>query len=500
MIPSCDDLADPIPDVSERDVLARLPRFVDRSRIAPAGVASPARDAAAGRALFACLYASSAPEGALAALARTFSPRVQIEGTALVTIDVGGLRRLLGGPDAIAAELARVAAACGIDARVAVAATRTAALVTARARTGVTVIAPGAEAASLADVPLDVLDSVVEFHPGPAANQEKSIRATLATVRRWGLCTLGELGSLPPADLFERIGASAPALQRLARGEDAAPLVPARDRMPFEATFDLEWPVDRLEPLSFVLGRLLDPLCARLEREDCGATTVEVVLQLASRDTCTRTLSLPVPIRDPRVLRTLVLIDLESHMTAADRPVRGARLEQGIDRVTVRLGAVRGRVVQFSLLQSAAPRPEQLSTLLARLAALMGEERVGAAVLVDTHRPGAFAMRPFSPDRPAGPSGRTTTGTMMVRRLRVPVAVRVAVERGRPVRVAVARAGLRSGRVAVAAGPWRASGDWWEARTWWTRDEWDVALEDGTLYRLYRDRGADRWYVEGTVD
>ena len=33
----------------------------------------------------------------------------------------------------------------------------------------------------------------------------------------------------------------------------------------------------------------------------------------------------------------------------------------------------------------------------------------------------------------------------------------------------------------------------------WDRDEWDVALSDGT-YRLFRERDTDHWFVEGIVE
>jgi protein ImuB len=31
-------------------------------------------------------------------------------------------------------------------------------------------------------------------------------------------------------------------------------------------------------------------------------------------------------------------------------------------------------------------------------------------------------------------------------------------------------------------GPWRSSGDWWNPDSW-NRDEYDLALSDGALYR-----------------
>jgi protein ImuB len=53
--------------------------------------------------------------------------------------------------------------------------------------------------------------------------------------------------------------------------------------------------------------------------------------------------------------------------------------------------------------------------------------------------------------------------------------------------------------VASAAGPWRTSGEWWDPHHW-SRDEWDVALADGGIYRIYRDRSRDRWFLDGIVD
>jgi protein ImuB len=60
----------------------------------------------------------------------------------------------------------------------------------------------------------------------------------------------------------------------------------------------------------------------------------------------------------------------------------------------------------------------------------------------------------------------------------------------------VAARGIR-GRVIDLAGPWRTSGDWWTVDPW-SRDEWDVALSDGALYRLYCCPVG--WFVEGSYD
>jgi len=156
----------------------------------------------------------------------------------------------------------------------------------------------------------------------------------------------------------------------------------------FESSLELEWPIEGLEPLSFVLTRLLEPLATRLERRDCGAAVFHVSLVLVTGEVHVRRLELPSPMRDVRTLRTLALLDLESHPPAA-----------AIDRVTVVIDPTPGRVLQHTLFTRVLPTPEQLSTLLARLGALMGQDRVGAPAMVDSYRPGAFEMKPFATGR-----------------------------------------------------------------------------------------------------
>ena len=35
---------------------------------------------------------------------------------------------------------------------------------------------------------------------------------------------------------------------------------------------------------------------------------------------------------------------------------------------------------------------------------------------------------------------------------------------------------------------------------YWNRDEWDVLLSDGGVYRIFRDRDTDTWFIDGIVD
>jgi len=507
---------------------------------------------------------------ALAAVARGASPRVEIAGPGVVVIDARGLTRLFGQEAQVASLCRQQAADRGVVAAVAMASTRTAALLLAldaaeriaaaaldASRAVVTVpavIVPvGAEAAALAPLPialvarLAALDMPVGTR-GRAARR-RAVRGAadaagaevpLALWRRWGLATLGALAALPAADLFERLGVAGLAWHAMARGRDARPLVPTAEPQPFEATCALEWPIEAIEPLSFALGRVIDPLCARLDHDGLGTVTLQTTLRLVTRELYVRRLGLPMPMRDPRVLRTLIVLDLESHPPPA-----------GIDVLTVTFEPVAGRIVQPSLLARAHPRPETIATLTARLRAVMGDGRVGRPVALDTHRGGAIGMRPF--DGPAAglplavaETPSTTSreqagaGRLTLRRFRPPPPVRVELDRGRPVRVRSLepRRLPRLGAVRQSAGPWRSSGDWWrvesaalggepaapgaatvrraastssvwqpdpsvwsdEPTTAWDEDEWDVVLDSGTALRLARDRRRDTWVVAALID
>jgi hypothetical protein len=218
--------------------------------------------------------------------------------------------------------------------------------------------------------------------------------------------------------------------------------------------------------------------------------------------------------RDVKTLRTLALLDLEAQsLFAPGAPALPTATDSehvGIDRVAIVIEPTPGRVWQHTLFTRPHPTPEQLSTLLARLGAAMGQDRIGAPVLVDSYRPGAFEMKPFATEhgtqgrggrrgapRPAPPA----LPAPAIRRCRQPVPARVAADaNGRPVRVTTDRRGFAGGSVVRATGPWKTSGEWWVVGAGWDRDEWDVALSDGASYRVFLDRGTNHWFIDAILD
>ena len=471
-----------------------------------------------------CLVADTATKpGALAEIARACSPRVESHGERVVVFDASGLERVIGPPAQIAREVAGLAVEQGLVVRIALAPTSIAAWLMAHARIGQVVVEPSRMSAMLGALPLSVLATLPRSRatwPAEVSAKAAKPRAdALDAFERWGLRTLAQVAKLPRADVHARLGEEGVRLHQASRGEDWSPLVPAGAAEQFLERLVLEWPIEGLESLTFVLSRLCDALSISLERADRGAVTVTTRLKLVNRTTHERTLNLPAPMRDAKVLRTLIVLDLESHPPGA-----------GIDEVGIELGVVPGRIVQGSLLERALPSPEHLATLTARLGALAGESRVGAPRLLDTHDDRQVAQQPFGV-KEAGPSGparrsgvghrgpmsdgdRGSGGTKspggerepehprtVLRRFRLPIPARVIVERGGPVRVVPSSAAIPAGNIVNRAGPWRTSGRWWATdRTKWDRDEWDIELANGGCYRLARLRDTGAWEIEGEID
>jgi protein ImuB len=385
-----------------------------------------------------------------------------------VLLDLQGLGRAWPSPRALGEALLAAARDRCREPRVALAGSRVAALLVAQGRDGLTVLAPGEEAAALAPLPL----SLLELHP-----------ECEETLRGWGLRTLGDLAALPAGGLAERLGPAAPRLRRLARGEDDAPLVATPRPESFACTLELEWPVDGLEPLSFILARVLEPLCASLVQRGRRAASLALELGLVDGSLHRRTLHPAAPSADPRTWRTLLLLDLEAH------PPRDA-----IQALTLRAEPTPARTVQFSLLDPAQPSPERLAETMARLHEWTSDGRGGAPVLLDTHRPGAFVMGSFAPGPFTGGPPVPGPPRIGLRVFRPPRLAQVSLREGLPVFVS---AGTVRGTVLDLAGPWRASGDWWDVV--WSREQWDVALAGG-FYRIFRDRLRDEWFIEGELD
>jgi protein ImuB len=157
------------------------------------------------------------------------------------------------------------------------------------------------------------------------------------------------------------------------------------------------------------------------------------------------------------------------------------------------------RAEQMSLFGPRAPAPARLATTLARLSSLVGPDRVGAPVVPDTHDPAAFDLAPFAP--PALDDAPASTGapsrSLARRMLRPPRVAEVFCDRALPTYV---RADGMGGRVVQIAGPWRTRHGWWRGEGESHRDDFDVTLSDGGVYRIFHDLVNGGWFIDAQYD
>ena len=417
--------------------------------------------------MYACIHASADP-ARLVECAQAFSPVVEQAAPDIAVLDASGLDRIFGQPHEIAAAIAARARELGFAPEIALASNPDTAICAARGFAGVSIVPHGDEAKFLACLPCHLLGLSEEI---------------AETFERWGIRTFRDLAVLPPIGIAGRLGTEGIRLQALARGECERPLVPLEEPLHFHESLELDYPLELLEPLLFVLGSLLNELCRRLAGRGLATNEIHLRLALEDRTTHERTLRFPVPMCDAKTFLKLLQLDLSRHPPGA--PVL---------KVEMTAAHTRPRTTQEGLFIPSAPEPEKLEVTLARLSALVGEENTGSPELQDTHRPDAFVMRRFG--AAAAPNRDREGAVAAFRYYRPPKEAQVQTEDGRP--VFLLAKDIR-GRILAAAGPWRTSGDWWTIAPW-NRDEWDIALQTGALYRICLDHATGRWSIEGSFD
>lgn len=441
---------------------------------------------------------------ALLDLGWSVSPRVEDTAADTIVLDLAGLTSLFGSDESIAEQFMERAAQLGMSARVAIAANLETAIHAARGFAGITLIPAGEEAKWLGSLPVRVLiSSEMPFEADSPGGE------MLATLESWGVQTCEALAALPVLQLSERLGQEGVRLHELARGANSRAMILAEPDTFFEEEIELEDAVPELEPLAFLLGRLLDQLCARLETRSLATASIQMRFELESEsENNVRTLhdlarreappiyekllTLPVPTRNSKILLKLLRLRLQ-----AEPPQAAVR------KIFMAAEAARPRFAQGGLFMPSSPDPEKLELTIARLANLVGETNVGVPELVDTHRPDAFQIRRFiapgtgsrhglssskmrSASRKPGPmpafevlesEPRVHRSRIAFRVFRPSLPAKVEMHEGRPSRVSF---NGRRGVVVTASGPWRTSGDWWRDDAW-AGDEWDVEIRFAAL-------------------
>jgi protein ImuB len=480
--------------------------------------------------MFACIYGKTiVNDGLLSDFAYGFSPLVERTSANTVVIDVDGCELLFGSAYELAKDVAcratksKEAGGVATQVNVALAGNPDTAVYAARFFEGITFISPGEELTCLGELPLQRLrQEPSQQDTGSKTRRTKTketitvgswvvesseIDELLETLTVWGIHTFRDFAALPTAGVSERLGQLGVKLQQLVRGKTDRQLTLTQPPPCFNQSIELDHPITQLEPLSFLLARLLNQMCANLHAYALATNELTLILKLENGTTHDRKLSLPHAMRDPRVFLRLLLLDAEMH------PPQSA-----VVAITINCEPVNPRIQQTGLFIPLAPEPEKLELTLARLTKLVGKDRVGSLELVDTHRPDAFRIKKFAikdtRKKKSYPQSaiRNSQSVLGFRVFRPPLRALVQAARGFPTEIN-AWGTNRSvhGKVIRAAGPWRTTGDWWRLDRW-ARDEWDVAIESRSLassvrgqagqalYRIYRELGEGTWFVEGAYD
>lgn len=352
--------------------------------------------------------------------------------------------------------------AFGLDVRIGVAATPDLALLAARFAHPVKIICDAA--AFLAPLPVGALQPNGE----------------LATVlESWGIRSVGQFLILPTAQVWERLGTEGVQFWERAKGGRSRPLKLVKPSEYFTEQADLEHPMEMLEPLLFLLRRFLEQIVVRLAHVYLAAGKLRLVLRFGQGKPYQHIFTLPRPTQDVSLLFRMLHTHLENF--SSNSPIVGLELAAK---------PVRPNAEQFDLLDRGLRDPHRFAETLARLEGLLGPGRVGRAMIDSSHHPEAFHLRPYALQAsPCDQEEALLIGVPWLR-FRPPIPARVVLNDAQPTSL---QSACSTGPIKELHGPWRLEGHWWEGRQW-SREEWDIATDDG-IYRLLRDER--NWFLDG---
>ncbi len=306
---------------------------------------------------------------------------------------------------------------------------------------------------------------------------------TREILESWGIHTLGDFTRLPRNEVTERLGPETGVLWDHAAGKRRRLLELVRPPAGYAQSAELDFEITTLEPLLFLLRRMLEKIVARLTAAYLVAERILLTLRFDDGISHERSFRVPDPCAELELLFGMLQTHLEDF--SAKSPV----VALSLDARTTRPGKH-----QFQLFESSFRDPNRFADTLARLEALLGSENVGTPELLPTHRSDAFQMRNAECQMRNEPpqAGFCVSHGLPLRRFRPPQPVAVQLDQAKRPH-GIAGPTIR-GAIVRSHGPWLSSGDWWD-RFFWARQDWDVQLENGGLFRLFREH--EEWRLDG---
>ena len=330
-------------------------------------------------------------------------------------------------------------------------------------------------------------------------DRQTKIRQILTVLHKWGIHTIGQLAALDKQQLGARLGPEAIRMWERANGQSSRVIKLIRPPESFEESFEFENQIETAEPLLFMLRRFLEQLAIRLSGIYLVAKELTLRITFTDKQIYERIFKIPQPTNNVDLLFRMLHTHLENFKS-----------KHAIVAVALSAQPIKPAREQFGLFETTLRNPHQLSETLARLTALLGAERVGIAVLEETHRPDAFRMEPFKWNWTGGNGGRSSatpgahpkargssplhTLRLALRRFRPAPSASVLFDENMPALVQSEKIG---GKIVKQRGPYLFSGNWWDEKSW-SRAEWDLQLEAGELVLAHESRGT--WKLDGVYD
>lgn len=415
----------------------------------------------------------------LAFWALRYSPVVAADPPDGIVIDIDGAAHLMGGEEALVADLRQRLSSAGYACRIGVADTWGAAHAVARyGDTSCEIVAPGRCRESLGSLPVAAL---------------RIDHAVMVELHGLGLETVSDLMSRPRAPTTLRFGPEPWRRIDQAVGAVAEPINPVRREDVPEVRKSLPEPIGAAETIKRYIDLLVGDLCLQLETRGVGARRIDLLCERVDSARQAIRIGTAMPTRD-RVRLSRMLRD------------KVERIEPGFGIETMALAATLVQPLApaqspSSLVEPGAP---DVSDLVDILANRVGSERLFRVAPVQSDVPERSVTRipPLAPELDDTWTGRWPRPSRLLARPE-PIET-VALLPDHPP-VTFTWRGVRR-RVRRADGPERVFGEWWrrDAELAAVRDYFRVEDDAGERYWIYRAgdgedpaTGSNRWFMHG---
>ena len=413
---------------------------------------------------------------ALQKWADKFSPRVGIEGTHGLALDITGCAHLFHGEAVLARTMLDGLEGLRIKARIGVANTRRAAQGFAKyGGQRLTISNPDLEPSQVASLPMEALDLETD---------------TLSNLRRLGLKTIADLSTFKSSELARRFSVKLPLALDAMRGHRPDPVIPSAAPKVFAARMNLPEPIGLLDDVLSIVERLAVRVCARLHKEAYAARGFQLTVRCVDTGNHHIRIGFASPVRDTvAILRQF------------QRPLSELTLTFGAD--WFRLAALDTEIfkpVQIVIGDESAQAKAAIEQTLTTLGNRLGFDRIRHPISMPSHAPelehASYEVvqtqtKPLSHHRHWHPRPE-----LSIRPERLHI-----IKPGRPPRDFQ----WRNNRFTLinAEGPERVAPIWWDEPTTWLsgelRDYWRAQMQNGRkLWLLNCPRNPELgWFCAG---